>query len=130
MKFVKRWLSAGVLVLTFFVMGATISPSVSSAEDVWVMSRGGFDHYMNTDTIQKSDGGYLVNVKLVTNGAFHNFRILKFFSVNDSFMQMEEFDRTNGKWIVSSDDELGAPLWKAMKPYMKAKGISYPNLDY
>lgn len=130
MRCITRLFSAGILAFAFFVLGATVTPSISSAEDVWVMSRDGFDHYMNTDTIKKGDRGYQVNVKLVTNGKFHNFRILNFFKENDMYMMMEEFDRTNGQWTVSSDNELGAPLWKAMKPYMKAKGISYPNLDY
>ena len=127
MRYLSRVL---LLVFTLLSVSFFMSPSISSAEDVWIMSRDGFDHYMITDTIKKGARGYQVNVKIVYNGKYDNFRILSFDSVNDLYMIMEEFTRYDGKWTVSSDDELGEPLWNAMKPYMKAKGISYPDLGY
>ena len=126
----KNFFQTLIMIFSIFAITSIVIPSVSSAEDVWILSRGGYDYYMVTDTIRKGERGYGVNVKLVADARLWNFRVLSFSSVNDLYMVMEEFTKYDGKWTVSSDDELGAPLWEAMKPYMKAKGISYPNLNY
>lgn len=130
MRLLTRLFFASVLAFSFAVLGATVSPSVSSAEDVWVLSRDGFDNYMQSETIIEGGRGYRVNVKVVHNGEFQGSRTLYFFKKSNMYMVMYESDELGDIGELSSDDELGAPLWEAMKPYMDARGIRYPNLGY
>ena len=124
MKFVKKWFSAGILVFTFFVVGATISPSVSSAEDVWFYSNDeSWSYYLDTDHLRRYDTfpQYTVVVKKVINGKFQgDFEILGFSSENDTLM-CYTYNRMNGRWEYPrrvSTDPYTSAAWRAMQPYL------------
>ena len=122
MKLVKKWLSFGILVFTFLVVGATISPSVSSAEDVWFYSDGSWSFYLCSETI--NDRGneqpkYTVQVKKVFNGTYQgDFEFLGFTS-DGSYCYW--YNRMNGRWEGSqrvSASPYTSAAWRAMQPYL------------
>ena len=123
MRWFARCFSAFFLAVTFWAIGTTIEPSVSSAEDVWVYSRGGYEYYLSTKSIKvrNEHPTYTCNVKVVYNGQYHDFQVLGFASENDIIVGYS-FGRSDGKWEyhdkVSKDPYFSA-VWNAMKPYLR-----------
>lgn len=123
MRCIRRLFSAGILVFVFFVLGATLTPSISSAEDVWVYSRDNFEYYLSTETIKNTNKHppYTCTVKKIYNGKYDNFDILGFANENDIIIGYS-FWRSHGTWDcigkVSNDPYFSA-VWQAMKPYLK-----------
>lgn len=124
MKLVKRWLSAGILVFTFFVMGVTISPSVSSAEDIWFYSQSNWSYYLISETIKDRGNKhpqYTVQVKKVIGGKYMgDFELLGFAYENGTLISYV-FHRYNMRWEYPgrvSEDPYTSAAWRAMQPYL------------
>ena len=124
MKEVKRLFLAGFLAFTFAVLGATLSPSTSSAEDVWFYSDGEWAFYLNTNTVKDRGNKvprYTVNVKKVISGKFQgDFEILGFTSKNGK-IYCAIFSRYNMKWEYESpidNDPYSTAAWNALRPYI------------
>ena len=71
MRVLARLFLAIFLAFAFAVLGATVSPGVSSAEDVWAYSSEYGDDYVMTETISKCERGIELNVKRVKDGEVH-----------------------------------------------------------
>ena len=104
-----------------------MQPRISSAQDIWVYSREGYEYYLTTENISVRDSQppFTCNVKVVYNGKYDNFEILGFESQNDILVGYS-FWRSHGTWefvgTVSKKPYLNA-VWQAMKPYLKQQGV-------
>ena len=123
---IKKLLSIGILVLTFF-LSTSISPSVSSAEDVWFYTHHGWESYIVTDTIKNIEDRhpqYTVFVKHVRNGKCEGtFEILGFAYENGTLISYV-FNRYKMSWDWEypgrvSEDPYTSAAWRAMQPYLQ-----------
>lgn len=117
-------------VFVFMVLATTLSPSTSSAEDVWFYSQGELSYYLQTDNISKrsSKPPYTYNnyppysccVKYVYNGQYDNFQIYGFANENNTIIGYS-FSRSHGDWTNigrASDDPFYNALWNALRQYI------------
>ena len=130
MKKVNCLLLKFFAVFVFMVLGATLSPSTSSAEDVWIYSQGEYSYYLQTDTISKRNSRppytynnyppYSCSVKYVYNGKYDNFQIYGFANENNTIIGYS-YSRSHGDWENNgraSDDPFYNALWNALRQYI------------
>ena len=67
MRRITRLFLASFLVVTFAILGATLSPSISSAEDVWVYGNSDYNVYAVTESYSGvwDAANFSINAKIV-----------------------------------------------------------------
>ena len=131
MRGITRLFLASFLAFTFAILGATLSPSTSSAEDVWFNSNGEFSYYLDTNTIKRNPNShppytynnppmYTCSFKIVHHGKYENFQICGFAKENDKVIGYS-FSRSMGDWSNEGsviNNPFYNALWNAMKKYI------------
>ena len=100
-----------------------ICPNTASAEDVWVYSKSGDDYYVQTHLIKDIEIGFIVPLKLVTNGRLGNNRLHTFRYIQD---EKEGYNcwyckqtRSTHDYEIVNGTELYEKMFDACVPYAK-----------